>query len=203
MSEIESNTENGILKAARIVFTNKGFDGARMQEIADEAGINKALLHYYFRSKDKLFEAIFKDVLNTMFTKVISVLMAEMPLFEKIEKISSNYIDILTQNPDIAGFVFHEISRNPERLVGNMKSVGANFEIIKNQIGEEVKAGIIIPIKAEQLIANLMSLCVFPFIAKPVFMGITGMNQDDFLQFVEDRRQIIPHTIITAIKKDK
>ena len=203
MSEIESNTENGILKAARIVFTNKGFDGARMQEIADEAGINKALLHYYFRSKDKLFEAIFKDVLNTMFTKVISVLMAEMPLFEKIEKISSNYIDILTQNPDIAGFVFHEISRNPERLVGNMKSVGANFEIIKNQIGEEVKAGIIIPIKAEQLIANLMSLCVFPFIAKPVFMGITGMNQDDFLQFVEDRRQIIPHTIITAIKTDK
>jgi AcrR family transcriptional regulator len=203
MSEIESNTENGILKAARIVFTNKGFDGARMQEIADEAGINKALLHYYFRSKDKLFEAIFKDVLNTMFTKVISVLMAEMPLFEKIEKISSNYIDILTQNPDIAGFVFHEISRNPERLVGNMKSVGANFEIIKNQIGEEVKAGIIIPIKAEQLIANLMSLCVFPFIAKPVFMGITGMNQDDFLQFIEERRQIIPYTIITAIKTDK
>lgn len=203
MSEIESNTENIILKAARIVFTNKGFDGARMQEIADEAGINKALLHYYFRSKDKLFEAIFKDVLNTMFTKVISVLMAEMPLFEKIEKISSNYIDILAQNPDIAGFVFHEISRNPARLVGNMKSVGADFAIIKNQVDEAVEAGRIIPIKAEQLIANLISLCIFPFIAKPVFMGMTGMNQDAYLQFIEERRQIIPHTIITAIKKNK
>lgn len=201
MTELDTTTEQSILKAARKIFTHKGFDGARMQEIADEAGINKALLHYYFRSKDKLFEAIFKDVLNTVFPKVISVLMSPIPLFEKIEQVSFNYIEMLKQNPDIAIFVFHEISRNPQRLVGNFKNAGADFEVIKTQIAQEVEAGNIIPIKAEHLIANLISMCVFPFIAKPVFMGLTGMDQNAWLQFLEERKQIIPQTIITAIKK--
>lgn len=201
MTELETTTEQSILKAARNIFTHKGLDGARMQEIADEAGINKALLHYYFRSKDKLFEAIFKDILSTVFPKIISVLMSPVPLFEKIEKVSFNYIEILKQNPDMAIFVFHEISRNPQRLVGNFKNAGADFEVIKTQIAEEVEAGNIIPIKAEHLIANLISICIFPFIAKPVFMGLTGMDQNAWHQFLEERKQIIPQTIITAIKK--
>jgi len=199
MTGLDINTEQSILKAARNIFTHKGFDGARMQEIANEAGINKALLHYYFRSKDKLFEAIFKDVLNTVFPKIISVLMSPVPLFEKIEKVSFNYIEMLKRNPDIAIFVFHEISRNPQRLVGNFKNVGADFEIISMQIAEEVTAGNIIPIKAEHLIANLISLCVFPFIAKPVLMGMTGMDQDAWFRFLEERKQIIPQSIITAL----
>ena len=199
MTGLDINTEQSILKAARKIFTHKGFDGARMQEIANEAGINKALLHYYFRSKDKLFEAIFKDVLNTVFPKIISVLMSPVPLFEKIEKVSFNYIEMLKRNPDIAIFVFHEISRNPQRLVGNFKNVGADFEIISMQIAEEVTAGNIIPIKAEHLIANLISLCVFPFIAKPVLMGMTGMDQDAWFRFLEERKQIIPQSIITAL----
>jgi TetR/AcrR family transcriptional regulator len=203
MTGLDTNTEQAILKAARKVFTHKGFDGARMQEIADEAGINKALLHYYFRSKDKLFEAIFKEVLNTVFPKIIAVLMSPVPLFEKIEKVSFNYIEMLKKNPDLAIFVFHEISRNPLRLVGNFKNAGADFNIIKIQIDEEVKAGIIYPIKAEHLIANLISMCVFPFIARPVFMGMAGMDNDAYDQFIEERKQIIPQTIITAIKTRK
>jgi len=203
MADFETNTEVIILKAARKVFTNKGFDGARMQEIADEAGINKALLHYYFRSKDKLFQTIFNDVANLLFKKIISVLMSPLPLFEKIETVSNNYLDILLQNPEIAGFVFHEISRNPERMVGNFKNSGADFELLKIQIAEEVNAGNIIPIKAEHLIANLISLCVFPFIAKHVLMGMTEMNNEMFLQFIEERKQIIPQTIFNAIKTNK
>ncbi len=203
MTGLDTNTEDIILKAARKVFTHKGFDGARMQEIADEAGINKALLHYYFRSKDKLFEAIFKEVLNTVFPKIISVLMSSLSLFEKIEQVSFNYIEMLKKNPDLAIFVFHEISRNPIRLVGNFKNAGADFNIVKTQIDEEVKAGIINPIKAEHLIANLISMCVFPFIARPVFMGMSGMDQAAYDLFLEERKQIIPQTIITSIKTRK
>jgi len=203
MTEIDINTEQLILKAARIVFTKKGFDGARMQEIADEAGINKALLHYYFRSKDKLFEAIFKEVLNTVFPKIISVLMSPVPLIQKIELISINYIEMLKQNPDIAVFVFHEISRNPLRMVGNFKNAGADFRIVGKQIEEEVQAGNIIPIKAEHLVANLISMCVFPFIAKPVFMGMMSMDNDAYLQFIEERKLVIPQTIIASIKANK
>lgn len=203
MSEIDVNTEQLILKAARKVFTKKGFDGARMQEIADEAGINKALLHYYFRSKDKLFEAIFKEVLNTVFPKIISVLMSPVPLIQKIEQISINYIDMLKQNPDIAVFVFHEISRNPLRMVGNFKNAGADFRIVVKQIEEEVQAGSIVPIKAEHLVANLISMCVFPFIAKPVFMGMMSMDDGAYLRFIEERKLVIPQTIIASIKANK
>lgn len=203
MTEIDINTEQLILEAARKVFTKKGFDGARMQEIADEAGINKALLHYYFRSKDKLFEAIFKEVLTSVFPRIISVLMSPVPLIQKIEQISINYIEMLKQNPDIAVFVFHEISRNPLRMVGNFKNAGADFRIVSKQIEEEVQTGNIIPIKAEHLIANLISMCVFPFIAKPVFMGMMGMDDDAFLRFIEERKLVIPQTIIASIKTNK
>ena len=203
MSDTDTTTEEAILKAARTIFTRKGFDGARMQEIADEAGINKALLHYYFRSKDKLFEAIFREVLNTMFPRIISILTSPLPLFDKIEKISAAYIDILIHHPDIAGFVFHEISRNPARMVGNIKNVGADFEIIRKQVNEEIAAGNIIPVRAEHLVANMISMCVFPFIAKPVFMGMTGMDPDSYLQFLEERKRIIPQTIIKAIKTNQ
>ncbi len=203
MTEIDINTEQLILEAARKVFTKKGFDGARMQEIADEAGINKALLHYYFRSKDNLFEAIFKEVLTSVFPRIISVLMSPVPLIQKIEQISINYIEMLKQNPDIAVFVFHEISRNPLRMVGNFKNAGADFRIVSKQIEEEVQTGNIIPIKAEHLIANLISMCVFPFIAKPVFMGMMGMDDDAFLRFIEERKLVIPQTIIASIKTNK
>ncbi|NTW23646.1 MAG: TetR/AcrR family transcriptional regulator [Lentimicrobium sp.] len=203
MTGIDTNTEQLIFKAARKIFTQKGFDGARMQEIANEAGINKALLHYYFRSKDKLFEAIFKEVLNTVFPKIISVLMSPIPLIQKIEQVSVNYIEMLKQNPDIAVFVFHEISRNPLRMVGNFKNAGADFEIVGRQLEAEVQAGNIIPIKAEHLIANLISMCVFPFIAKPVFMGMMGMDNDAYMRFIEERKQVIPQTIISSIKTNK
>jgi hypothetical protein len=108
---------------------------------------------------------------------------------------------MLKQNPDLAIFVLHEISRNPLRLVGNFKSAGADFNIIRIQIEEEVEAGKIYPIKAEHLIANLISMCVFPFIAKPVFIGMAGMDEGAYDQFIEERKQLIPHTIITSIKR--
>lgn len=199
MTEIELNTEKSILRSARRIFTVKGFDGARMQEIADDAGINKALLHYYYRTKDKLFEAVFKEVLNVVFPRIISILQAPIPVFEKIEKVSLTYIDMLKENPDIAIFVFHEISRNPKRLVGNFKNAGVDFEIIRGQITLESAEGIITHIKAEHLVTNLISMCVFPFIAKPVLKGMMGMDEEAFARFIEERKSVIPHTLISSL----
>jgi AcrR family transcriptional regulator len=200
MSENELNTEQLILKAARKVFTHKGFDGTRMQDIADEAGINKALLHYYFRSKDKLFEAIFTDVIRTFFPQLVQVLTADADLFEKVRLFADKYISILAANPDIAGFVFHEISVNPHRLVGNIRGIGVNTDIIKKHLDHEIAAGRIKPIKMEHFIANLVSMCVFPFIAKPVLMGIMQMDNPAFEQFIEERKQLVPEIIINSIR---
>ncbi|MBL7906206.1 MAG: TetR/AcrR family transcriptional regulator [Bacteroidales bacterium] len=203
MTDSDINTEKSILLSARRIFTIKGFDGARMQEIADDAGINKALLHYYYRTKDKLFEAVFKEVLNVIFPKIISILQSPIPVFEKIEKISLTYIELLKENPDLAIFVFHEISRNPQRLVENFRNAGIDFGIIRKQITLEAKQGVIVSVKAEHLITNLISMCVFPFIAKPVLKGMMGMNEEDFQQFIEERKTVIPHTLISSLTPNK
>jgi AcrR family transcriptional regulator len=200
MSENELNTEQLILKAARNVFTHKGFDGARMQDIANEAGINKALLHYYFRSKDKLFESIFKDVIKTFFPQIFSVLLADLSLFDKIRRFTESYIDILVKNPEIPGFVFHELSKNPDRLIGNIRETGADISIIGELLQMEAEAGNIKPIKPEHFIANLISMCVFPFIARPLLMGMLKMDEQGFISFIDERKQIVPEAIISSIK---
>ncbi|GAP44075.1 transcriptional regulator, TetR family [Lentimicrobium saccharophilum] len=200
MTDLDQNTEQLIFRAARKVFTLKGYNGARMQEIADEAGINKALLHYYFRNKDKLFEGVFGDVLKTLFPGLTNILTADLPLFEKIPLFVCQYIDILTNNPEIAGFVLYELRLNPQRLVGNMRDIGIDMNLIRSQIESEVAAGIIRPVKPEHLIANLISMTIFPFIARPVLMSVAGMDEVHYTKFIEERKRIVPETIIQSLK---
>jgi len=120
MTEIQKDTEERILESAEDVFTNKGLSGARMQEIADKAKINKSLLHYYYRSKEKLFRAVFKKAFVKLAPKSILILTSDIPLFEKIEKFSSAYIDIIIKNPSIPLFVLRELNRNPEGTLSIM-----------------------------------------------------------------------------------
>src|SRR5271156_3051845 len=102
--------EQRILAAAKKVFLLKGMDGARMQDIADEAGINKALLHYYFRSKEKLFEVIFREAMDQLFPRIIGILNADKPLFDKIESFCGEYVGMLLNNPYLPMFVMNEVN---------------------------------------------------------------------------------------------
>ena len=114
--------EEKILVAARKVFTTKGMAGARMQDIADEAGINKALLHYYFRDKDKLFEVVFMEEAQKFFPKINAIFNSDVPLFEKIENFVNEYIDEMQENPYLPWFVMNEVNRDPDQLL--YKSLG-------------------------------------------------------------------------------
>jgi AcrR family transcriptional regulator len=203
MGEVEVNTEQKILKAAKKVFTLKGKGGARMQEIADEAGINKALLHYYYRSKDKLFEAIFIDAFFTMIPDVLDLLKADIPLFDKIEQFAEKYIDIFLENPFIPGFVMSELSQNPQRIVDLISNSGINPQFFIDQVLEEIQKGNIKPIKPQHLIVNLLSMCIFPFIATPILKNIL-FNQDSekFTEFIEQRKKEVPEFIINSIKNE-
>ncbi|HOI87438.1 MAG TPA: TetR/AcrR family transcriptional regulator [Lentimicrobium sp.] len=201
MGSIDSKTEEIIFRAARKVFTRKGFDGARMQEIADEAGINKALLHYYFRNKDKLFDRVFRDVVKSTLPQLIGIMNSDMPLFDKIRTFTSTYIDILSGNPEFAGFVFHELSRNPYRLLESLKESGPNLRVLENQIKEAALSGKIEYIPVTHLVVNMMSLIALPFIAQPVIMGMFSMNPEDFDAFIRERKELVPQTIIHSIIK--
>jgi TetR/AcrR family transcriptional regulator len=206
MTDQEKNTEDKIFDAANTVFIKKGYDGARMQEIAEEAGINKALLHYYYRTKDKLFDTIFEKILETFFPKVFEFMKSDMDLFQKLEFFIDNYIDFIQRNPFIPGFVVHEISRNPDRIVNFL---GHRSGLIKSKafqgfaigIEEEVKKGTIRPIKAEHLVVNMIGLCIFPILAKPILKGILFEGDEKAINaFLDERKKQVKEFVFESIK---
>jgi TetR/AcrR family transcriptional regulator len=196
------STEEKILTAAKQVFLTRGMDGARMQDIADEAGINKALLHYYFRSKDQLFEKIFLEVAHAFLPRVFAILESDSTLFEKIERFCHEYISQVMTTPYVPIFILNEINRQPQELL--KKILGGNklpFEKLLTQINKEVKAGAIKPFEPLQLLMNALSLCVFPFLASPMIQLITGMNTKQFNAIMEKRKTEVPKMLIESIKK--
>lgn len=198
-------TEELILTAAMKVFTRRGFAGARTQEIAKEAGINRALLHYYYRDKETIFNLIFETRIKEFFGGVFTIFQKEAPLFEKIEQLVEHEISTFSKHPDLAHFVLGEIAQQPERLIHfgeklnlNPRKLIASFEV---QIEEEVKQGTIRPIEGRQLIINIMSLCIYPFMARPIIKTMMQVEENQFISMMEQRKKEVYDFIIHAIKK--
>ncbi len=201
--KIEKSTEEKILAAAKKIFISKGMAGARMQDIADEAGINKALLHYYFRSKDKLFQEIFIEASQKFFPKINELFNSDIHLFEKIELICAEYVTIMSENPYLPLFVINEINRNPLDFldkIWNKQGFPAPKTFLE-QIEKEVKKGFIKRIAPIQLLINLISLCIFPFVGKAMIQSINGLDEDQFSALMEERKKEVPKFIIDSIKK--
>ena len=198
----DQNTEEKILGAALTVFQEKGFDGARMREIAEKAKINKGLLHYYFRTKDTLFDAVFEIAFKAMFGKVNDIVNSDLPVFEKLKLFVNAYISFLSKNSFLARFIISEICRNPNKFIQNLlKKVGKpNIEKIENQVNAEIKAGIIKPIEPKQLLMNLISLCVFPIIGRPMIQNIMDIDNKSYNEIIERRKTEVAEFIINSIK---
>jgi len=199
----DTTTEEKILAAARKVFTSKGMAGARMQDIADEAGINKAMLHYYFRDKDKLFEVIFHEEANKFFPKVNIIFESDAPLFEKIELFVNEYIDEMAANPYLPWFIMNEVNRDADQFFGKLWNTSSQPKPFKflEQIEKEIKKGVIKRVNPVHLLINLLSMTIFPFIAKPMIVKNLKMKEDQFNEMIAQRRKEIPKFIIDAIKK--
>jgi len=196
-----TTTESSILDAAKHIFQHKGMIGARMQEIADEAGINKALLHYYFRSKQLLFEAVFKKAFSMLAPQLNEVMNSDTSICEKIKNFSSNYISFVIKHPYLPNFIIQELNRNPdfvEKIITEKHF--PNINKFRKQINDKVTEGVIRPIKAEQLFINIMALNIFPFIAAPLLKGFINANDKDYLQLMEERKVEVADFIINAIK---
>jgi AcrR family transcriptional regulator len=199
----DQSTEARILEGARKVFLSKGLAGARMQDIADEAGINKALLHYYFRSKEKLFEMVFMEAAQKLFPKINFIFESNMPLFEKIENFADEYITVMVENPYLPLFVLNEINQHPasffKRL--NEKFGFPDPALFLKQIEQEIKKGEIKRVNPVQLLMNMLSLCIFPFMAKPLFQLRMGLGETQFREFMDQRKKEVPKFIIDSIKR--
>ena len=204
VDEIKNNdqsTEQKILAAAKAVFIEQGLAGARMQDIADRAGINKALLHYYFRSKDKLFEMIFQEAAMKFLPKVSVLFESDMPLFDKIRVFIDNYITMMMDNPFIPLFVLNEVHKSPEDFI--MKIWGGRTPPVIEfaaHVQREIEAGHIKPIKPVHLMLNMISMCVFPFVGRPVISGVFKLDSNQFMQLMEERKKIVADFVIDSIR---
>jgi AcrR family transcriptional regulator len=201
--EKDEGAEERILAGARKVFTTKGMAGARMQDIADEAGINKALLHYYFGDKDKLFETIFMDEAQKFFPKINAIFQSDDPLFEKIEKFVEEYIDEMQENPYLPWFVLNEINRDPDRFMKRVLGESNRPKSAKflEQIEKEIKKGTIRRVHPVHLLLNLLSMTIFPFVARPMITRNLQLSESQFRKTMEERKTEIPKFIRDSIKK--
>ncbi len=195
------STEERILNAAEQIFENKGMSGARMQEIADEAKINKSLLHYYYRSKQLLFEAVFKKAFNKLAPQISIVLDSDQSICEKIENFSNNYTSFMLKHPYLPNFILQELNRNP-KFVNELISLG-NFPNIKKfemQIETAIAEGKIRPIAAEQLFINILALNIFPFIGAPLIKGFINASDKEYKEILKKRKTEVADFIIQSIK---
>jgi len=198
----DATTEQKILDAAKKVFIAQGMAGARMQDIADEAGINKAMLHYYFRNKEQLFEIILRESIGRFIPKVKALITSDISIFEKIELFCDGYISMAMENPYIPIFVLNEINRQPEAFVRKMfNNELPDVSKLVKQIDAEVKKGKMKPTSPVQLIMNMMSLCVFPFLAKPIFSILMDLDELQYRNILEQRKKTVPKFIIESIQK--
>ncbi|MBM4157422.1 MAG: TetR/AcrR family transcriptional regulator [Ignavibacteria bacterium] len=201
MDKYDINTEERILKAAKSVFHRKGMYGARMQEIADEAGINKAMLHYYFRNKENLFKAVFRDAVEKIFINVSKFLESEGTIDESIKNFVENYIDIMIENIYLPPFILNEINQNPEKLSEFFKPLLESLPVqLIKKILKETSENKIKPIDPRDFIINIISLCIFPAIAKPIVKELFNMDDEKFIEFLKNRKKSIPEFIINSIK---
>lgn len=198
----DTETSDKILEAARKIFLVKGMSGARMQDIADAAGINKALVHYYFRNKETLFKTILLEEAKKFFPKLNLVFESDQPLFTKIEQFAAAYIDEILENPFLPLFIINQINQDTDHFLRDILSRNQpRPHALLRQIETEVKKGTIRPIAPEQLLMNLVSLCIFPFMAKPMLNRTLGINDKKFRELMEARKTEVPRFIIAAIKK--
>ncbi len=196
------NTEEKILDAAKEVFTEEGKAGAKMQMIADRAGINKSLLHYYYRSKDKLFAAVFKFAFGKMASKIFDIFKSDDDFFTQIEKFIENYLSAIIKNPFIPMFILGELNKKHNNIAAELiiKS-GVNIDFFEELVNEQIKMGNIRETNPKKLIINILALCVFPVIAKPLIEPIIFDNDKNaYSEYIKNRKDEITQIIFAQIK---
>lgn len=205
--DADSHTKEKIFMAASEIFEEKGYSGARMQEIADRAGINKALLHYYFRSKDQLFKAVFVVLLKKMFAKIISILKEDLTFKEKIKKFLDEHIEFMIKNPKLPLFLLSEMSQNPEfsESISETVRLGDLKTMLYEQHAKELKGYGIKKSDMSQLMVTIVSFSVFPMAAHGMISVLMPefRERKKFNEYMRERKEFASGLLFAALKNRK
>ena len=201
-SPADLETRKRILDAAHAVFLRKGTAGSRTQEIADEAGVNKALVHYYFGTKAALADAIFERSLGALTPLIFGILADENRSIEqKVRDIVKAQIDFHSAHPYVAGYMISEMHAEPQRMVALMaKTGGPPLDVIRRQLKEAARAGTMRPLTPEQFVVNMMGLLIFPFALRPGLMALLKFDSSRWATFMEERRRLLPDLILAGLR---
>jgi len=203
MTENDKQTEEKIFEAATDVFLDKGMDGARMQDIATHAGINKALLHYYYRTKDQLFNAVFEMIARKVIKKFAPVFDDKLSLDAKIRFFFREHITFLQENPKLPAFILNEINRNPARIKFLLKNIEFDnlwqklYDLHKEELGKLNITKNSMP----QVLVSIAAMSVFPFAARGIIEGVLEKGGIDFNTFIDDRKEFAADFVINAITR--
>lgn len=197
------NTEEIILDAAREVFLQKGFAAARMCDIARTANINPAMLHYYFRKKDKLFEIIFEQESEKFYSSFLAILNSDLLFFDKLRRIVETDIQKNIAAPFLPMFILNEMHTNPARMeqfLGSMQRHEMLFHAFNQLVEQEQAANRIRPVCPRQLFISILGLTMFPFLAKPMIKHILDMQHQSFDQMIQDRAVYAGDMLIRSLQ---
>jgi TetR/AcrR family transcriptional regulator len=190
---LNTETEIRILASAEKLFYQKGKAGTSMQDIADDAGINRTLLNYYFRSKDKLFEAVFRNAMASFVPNIAAMLQSDMSFEDYLPNMIETVIDAMLENPQIPIFVLQELSSHPERMPQIIKEMGIDPAVAVKKMEDwkrNLPESLMDP---RQVILNLLSLCIFPFAARPVVTEILfNGDRDAYIEAMKNRKKLLP-----------
>lgn len=197
-----TNTEQIILDTARAHFVSNGYAGARMQAIADDAGINKALLHYYFRSKGDLYDRVVDGVLDMLVPKIASALRSDGDFWDRVGRLVDVYVDTLLDHPEIPVFIMAELSQKREEFVEKLRSRMVPFEAIAEFIQwmhQEMEEGRLRKVPPHQLMLSVIGMLVFPFMAKPIFQTLLHVDEESFRDLMIERKQFVKDFLRKAL----
>lgn len=200
----EQNMEQAILEAATRLFLEKGFKATSTTEIAKTVGCNQALVHYYYRTKDRLFDAIFEKKIGSFIGSLLKISHEDLPFEKKLAKRIEAHFDAIKEDPKLPLFFFNEISSNPKRMEALRSVLGELPQVALSQMQEEleveIEKGNIRQMSVYDLLMTMVSLNIIMFLAEPMFKAITNISDEEFEQLQERRKQENVHIILKSLK---
>jgi AcrR family transcriptional regulator len=203
--QTETDTKTRILDAADEIFVRHGIDGARTQEIADRAGVNKALLHYHFRSKAELARAVWLRIASSFVPGIFQMMASDLSLDDKVDRFVDAYYTRLARHPYLLAYVISEAARHPDFLddfysAERRQAARRMIEKLREQIGERAKQGKTAPVSADQFLITLVGSCLYPFAAGPMLAEVLGLSSAGFRAFMRRRRTELPAFLKKALQ---
>jgi AcrR family transcriptional regulator len=204
MINTEQDTEKAILEAATRLFLDKGFAATSTTQIAKEAGCNQAMVHYYFRTKERLFEAVFANKFQGFVSNIMEISAEDLPFEEKLRLKIESHFEMLMNNPKLPMLVAYELNTNPKRLekmkekLGDLPSIV--FDSFQTELDAEIEKGNIRKMKVIDLLFTIVSLNIALFIAGPILKNFAGISDEYYEGFVKHRKKENVNTVLRSLR---